>query len=415
MIQILAMSRIGRFHGKRRTRPRILRLLLVLRRDIVRKNGMSGIPNVDIPSTIRRGETSGSDSRPIYGISLRGVAGIDEERFFLHFSRGRRSDHRGVGGIAFVLLATVGTGGRSVQDVQRSADVVEADGAAVAPTSDDVAVVRTDSDAIDSPAGMGEGVMFQYRVQLLFFLLLRRTILVIVLVVLVLPLLPQHLVIQLLLRLLPPTPGNPAQIAHSQHRQLVQTLLIGLRSHHHGHGVGKASAIVSEVSIGKDVEGEGGPFGRQGVVHFVGRFVHFEGGGGGVGREEGVPRFYFGGVVVVGWFGSVFGRGDFGGVGRHFHGFGVFAVVVVVFVAGGFVDIFVFDFVVVFENVLVGIFHAEIVGVFFRRIVSGGSEGRGGSSRNFFCGGWRGGGGCGRFGSFGLFTHDFDGIEYCWI
>lgn len=53
--------------------------------------------------------------------------------------------------------------------------------------------------------------------------------------------------------------------------------------------MGKASAMIAEVFVGKDVEGEGGPFGRQGVVHFVGGFVHFEGGGGGVGGEEGVP------------------------------------------------------------------------------------------------------------------------------
>mmetsp|Transcript_6964 Transcript_6964/g.17222 ORF Transcript_6964/g.17222 Transcript_6964/m.17222 type:complete len:205 (+) Transcript_6964:163-777(+) len=143
--------------------------------------------------------------------------------------------------------------------------------------------------------------MLQHRVQLLhvlFFLVAAHGAFGIV-VVLVLPLVPEHLIVQFLLGLLPPRSRNARQIAHPQYAQLVLPPAIGLASHDHGDRVREPRAMIPEVTIRNDVEREGRPFGGERVVHLVRGLVHFEGRVAGVACQEGIIRFYLRRLIRV--------------------------------------------------------------------------------------------------------------------
>ena len=125
-------------------------------------------------------------------------------------------------------------------------------------------------------------------------------------------------------------------------------------------------------------------------MHFVGGFVHFERGAGGIAGEW-IPGFDLGGLVVAvvhadGWWGLLFGSGSSRLFGRRRRGCfcssfivasGHCLHVIFIFITTGFIHIFVFIiFFFFFVNVLVGIFTLQVISSFFDILFGYGSESR---------------------------------------
>mmetsp|Transcript_20753 Transcript_20753/g.46955 ORF Transcript_20753/g.46955 Transcript_20753/m.46955 type:complete len:545 (+) Transcript_20753:39-1673(+) len=284
-VDVHPVGRVGRLDAEGRVGPGAVPP--VLRRDVRPVHGVGRVPDVYPPAAVGRGEPAGPDAGPVERVPLRAVSGVDEEGVLPH------PPGRGVG---------LAPGRRPVERVDRPPDVVEAYLAGVRPGCDDVGVLRADPEAVDPPAWVGERVALEdgVEIRLLVVLVVVAVALAVPRVVPVsLPLLPEHLVVQLALRPVLPRPPRAAQVGHSHDRDLVPPGLVGLAADDERHGVGEAGAVVAEVSVGQHVEREGRPLRPDGVVHPVRRLVHLQLDVGAV-PVEGVPRLDLrGGALAV--------------------------------------------------------------------------------------------------------------------